>query len=40
MQKKVGICLRNRVVTNNCFLHIKFIGKIKSVQKNKKLLVD
>jgi len=38
--QKIGICWRKRVVTNNCLLHIKFIGKIKCMQKNRKLLVD
>jgi len=36
-QKNMNL-LRKRVVTNN--LHIKFIEKIKCVQKNRKLLVD
>ena len=38
--KKIEICWRKIIVTNNCLLHIKFIGKIKYVQKNRKLLVD
>jgi len=38
--KKIEICWRKRVVSNNCLLHVKSIGKIKCVQKNRKLLVD
>jgi len=32
--------LRKIVATNNCLLHIKFIGRIKCMQKYRKLLVD
>ena len=39
-RKKIEIYQRKRVVTNNCLLDIKFIEKIKCVQKNNKLLVD
>ena len=31
--KKIRICWKKRVLTKNCLLHIKFIWKIKCVQK-------